>query len=895
MSPHVPTGDILNAATLTDVLADFARRGDKDAILVSRDDGFDSALFSDIADQAQRLATGLIAAGVQPEEPIAIWAPNGVEWVIAYFGIIAAGATAVPLDPIAGDSEIAAMLSASSCRRIFTTRARLGRLPPRGGDASLVVYALDAARDLPADVMSWKGLLAERAGFLPRIKPGQYASLLFTSGTTGTPKAVPLTHANLIANLKGLMAARIADADDRVLLPLPLHHTYPFTVGLLGTLASGATLVLPAGMTGPQILQAIRTSRATIMIGVPGLYSALLNAIEARVARRGAWLARTFAGLRALSIGLQRVTGLRLGRLLFRRLHTEFGGALRVLSSGGAKLDPDVAWKLEGLGWRVLSGYGLTETAPILTFNPPGRSRLDSEGLPIAGVELRVEPGADGTSGEILARGPSIFAGYLNNPAATATAFTESGWFRTGDLGSVDAGGYLHVLGRVNETLVLPDGKKLFPEDVEAAYAGLPFVKEMAVLLHENALVALIVPEADAIRQRGAVRLDSLLREAIEQRVTQLNPHRRVTGYAISWQPLPRTHLGKIKRHKLPALYRAAMSGGEAEPSATVSDADRTLLGQPGARAIWDWLSARFPGRHLTLDTSPQLDLGVDSLRWIELTMEMQDRFGVQLSESAIARVMVLRDLLNEVGLASASAPEPLRKTATPDLGRLARPGLGHTVLGLVLYAVNRFVLRVLFRLRSRWESQIPSDGGLVFTPNHSSYLDPLALAAAFDLRDLRRTHWAGWTGVLFRGPIMRAISRAANVLPIDPDRDPGTALDLARSVLRMERRLVWFPEGRRSPTGEIMTFLPGVGLLLNETGAKAVPVRISGTYAAWPRTRRWPRLRRLSIVFGRPVAAAELAQRGQGPDINTRIANALRDAVAGLPEMSTAPQDRRP
>jgi long-chain acyl-CoA synthetase len=110
-----------------------------------------------------------------------------------------------------------------------------------------------------------------------------------------------------------------------------------------------------------------------------------------------------------------------------------------------------------------------------------------------------------------------------------------------------------------------------------------------------------------------------------------------------------------------------------------------------------------------------------------------------------------------------------------------------------------------------------------------------------------------------------------------------------------MERRLVWFPEGRRSPTGEIMTFLPGVGLLLNETGAKAVPVRISGTYAAWPRTRRWPRLRRLSIVFGRPVAAAELAQRGQGPDINTRIANALRDAVAGLPEMSTAPQDRRP
>jgi long-chain acyl-CoA synthetase len=883
MSGHIWAGDIMNARTLADLLDEFAQRGDKSAILVDRDDGFDTWSFADIVDHARRLATGLAAAGVQTEERIAIWAPNGAEWVVAYFGIIAAGATAVPLDPLASDSEIAEMLSASNCRRIFTTRPRLGRLSPRPA----AVYVLDAEADLPDGAIGWKNLLTDQAGSRPRVEPDQHASLVFTSGTTGTPKAVPLTHANFIANLKGLIAARIADTGDRVLLPLPLHHTYPFTVGMLGTLASGATLVLPAGMTGPQILQAIRASRTTIMIGVPGLYSALANAIEARVARRGRWATRAFTGLLALSIRLQRIAGLRLGRLLFHRVHAEFGGALRVLSSGGAKLDPDVARKLEGLGWRVLSGYGLTETAPILTFNPPGRARLDNEGLPLAGVELRIEPGPTGTSGEILARGPSVFAGYLNNPAATAAAFTESGWFRTGDLGFVDAGGYLHVLGRVNETIVLPDGKKLFPEDVEAAYTGLPFVKEIAVLLHESALVALMVPEAEAIRERGAVRLDSLLREAIEQRVTQLKPHQRVTGYAISWDPLPRTHLGKIKRHKLPRLYRAAKSGGKSEPTATVSDADRALLDQPAARAVWDWLGTRFPGRPLALDTSPQLDLGVDSLHWVELTLEMQDRFGVRLSESAIARVMTLRDLLNEIALASAGAPEPPRKTVTPDLSRwLAPPGLGHSVLGLVLYAVNWFVLRVLFRLEVRRESPIPRDGRLVFTPNHSSYLDPLALAAAFDLYDLRGTYWAGWTGILLRGPIMRAVSRAANVLPVDPDRDPRSALELARSVLRMDRRLVWFPEGRRSPTGEITTFLPGIGLLLNETGAKAVPVRIRGTFAAWPRTRRWPRLRRLSIVFGRPIAADELAQRGHGNDVNTRIVNALRDAVAGLPEI---------
>jgi long-chain acyl-CoA synthetase len=293
---------------------------------------------------------------------------------------------------------------------------------------------------------------------------------------------------------------------------------------------------------------------------------------------------------------------------------------------------------------------------------------------------------------------------------------------------------------------------------------------------------------------------------------------------------------------------------------------------------------------------SPQLDLGVDSLRWIELTMELQDRFGVRLSETAIARVMVLRDLLNEVAQASAGPPQPSAKGAAPDPRRwLAPPGLGHRVLGLALYTVNWFCLRVLFRLQIRWESPLPSSDALVFAPNHASYLDPLVVAAAFNRQALRRTYWTGWTGILFRGPVMRAVSRAANVLPIDPDREPGAALDLARSVLRLDRRLVWFPEGRRSPTGDIMAFLPGVGLLLSETGAKAVPVRIDGTYAAWPRTRRWPRLRRLSIVFGRPIAADELARRGQGSDVNTRIADALREAVAGLPEISTAPEDRSP
>lgn len=901
-------------ATLAELLDGLRAFGERPAVMVDRGESFSTWSFAALADGSHRLATGLLGLGVGRQEPVAILSSNRAEWIIAYFGIVASGAMAVPLDHLASEGEIAVMLSKSGCRRLFASRDRLARLPAAWLAEGAAIYLLDdassgdgaagdgAAGEGPAagpgpasaGALPWRRLLAERAGPLPEIAPGERASLLFTSGTTGTPKAVPLTHANFVANLRGLLQARIVDVGDRVLLPLPLHHAYPFTVGMLGALASGATLVLPAGMTGPEILHAARAAHASAIIGVPGLYGAMLNGIEARIARRGRGAARVYAWLLALSIRLRRSFGLRVGGLLFRPLHAEFGGALRILSSGGAKLDAEIAWKLEGLGWRALSGYGLTETAPILTFNPPEGARLDSEGLPVAGVEIRIGPPEGDMPGEILARGASVFAGYLDDPAANAAAFAEGGWFHTGDLGFLDPDGYLHVTGRANETIVLPTGKKLFPDDLERVYAGMPFAKEVAVLLRAGALVALVVPEPETIRERGAARVEGLLREAIERHVASLKPQERISGYALLREPLPRTHLGKLKRHLLPALYARAEAGFEKAAPAALSEADRGLLATSPAREIWGWLASRYPDRRLGLETSPQLDLGIDSLQWIELTTEIQDRFGVRLTEAAIGRIITLRDLLGEIARASGAAPAaapgaPAPASAVapePEQVRrwLAPPGIASTLFGLALYAVIKLAMRLLFRLEVRGRSTIPKDEPLVFTPNHASYLDPLTLAAAFEWRELRRMHWAGWTGLLHSNWFMRAVSRAANVLPVDPDRDPGAALALSAAVLRQGRRLVWFPEGRLSPTGEITEFLPGVGVLLTSTGVRAVPVRIAGTFAALPRPRRIPRLRRLRVTFGPAVGADELARLGQGKDENARIVSALRDRVVALP-----------
>ena len=880
--------------TLPDLFERWDRLGERPAIVIDREEGLETWTYRSLADQARRLAAGLIASGVGVEEPVAILASNRAEWIIAYFGIVAAGATAMPLDALATDAEVEAMLARTGCRRLFTTRDRLARLPSGWGELGRAVYLLDgdssgADNASRGKAQPWRSLLAPSAGALPAIGADRRASLLFTSGTTGTPKAVPLTHANFVADLESLLAAGIVVADDRLLLPLPLHHAYPFTVGMLGALASGATLLLPAGLTGPQILHAARAGRAAIIVGVPGLYGALLSAIEARVARSGGATAWLFRRLWRVSTWLRRHLNLRIGRLLFRRIHAEFGGALRVLSSGGAKLDPDVAWRLEGLGWEVLAGYGLTETSPILTFNPPGQARLDSEGRAIAGVELRVEMVPDGGPGPILARGASVFAGYLDDPVANETAFTKDGWFRTGDLGFLDAAGYLHVIGRANETITLPSGKKIFPDDIEAAYAVMPFVKEMAVLLADNALVALVVPEPEAVRERGAARVEGLLREEIERRAALLKPQERVAGYAFTLEPLPRTHLGKLKRHQLAAIYARARAG-EATPEPQpepLSPEDQRLLESASSRPVWEWLLARYPGRRLTLDTSPQLDLGIDSLQWIELTTEIEDRFQLRLDEAAIARVLTLRDLLREMARAPGAAG--LERGAAGVLAApadfMAEPGLVWRCFSLVLYVALILLIRGLFRLEVRGRENIPAEGAIVLAPNHASYLDPLVLAATFSWRDLRRTYWAGWAALLFANPVMRAVSHAGNVLPVDPDREPARALALGAAVLRQGRRLVWFPEGRISPTGEINPFLPGVGLLLQETGARAIPVRLVGTFEALPRHRRWPRPGRLRVVFGVAATAAELAAGVEGRDQPARIVQGLHDRVAALPE----------
>ena len=851
----------------------FAAHGELPALVAFRGNEIETWSFAELGKISARLAAGLLENGLGRGDGVALVAPNSPRWIAAFWGIVAAGGAAVPLDAQNNDRELVRMLKIGACRFAFVAAelaARLSTIAP----PSIRAIIIDCDSHENAG-KSWRGFLGREDAELPTLSRSDIAVVAFTSGTTGSPKAVPLTHANLLTNVAALATTHLVGPGDRALLPLPLYHAYPLTIGMITPLALGCAVVLPGGISGPELLHAMRQGEVTVLVGVPRLYTALVDNLSRGIAVMPR-AARVFV---TALLSLSRYGFHRSRRLLLAPLRRRLAPQLRLLVSGGASVPIEVERTLDALGWEMLTGYGLVETSSMLTFNPPGEALPGAAGRPVPGMEIRIAGAEPDGVGDIEARGPSLFSGYRDDPEKTREALTTDGWFRTGDLGSIDRRGYLHVTARKVETIVLADGKKLFPEPFEAVYGTAPLVREIALLAVDGALVGLVVPDLAAARDTGAMRLADALREGLTAAARPLPPYARLSGFAVTHEALPRTQLGKVRRHLLPALYAAARHPeAEAEP-APLSDEDRSLLEQPATAAVWRWLQQRFPRRSLHPDTILQIDLGIDSLGWVELTLALERDLGLALREEELARIATIRDLLRETGAVRHAGTEVAAATST----WLAPLNTGLRILRAIGEGVIRIVMRGLFQLSVDGLDCLPSHGPALICPNHVSYIDPFAVGVALPRRWLEHSYWAGWSGIAFSTRLRRLFSRAARVIPIDPDRATGSGLMLGRVVLERGWNLVWFPEGARSLDGKLQRFLPGIGALVEEHVVPIIPVYVGGSFAAWPATRRLPRLSRISVRFGRPILPDAIMPAGSSRERDEQIAAAVRAAVADL------------
>ncbi len=859
------------AGTLQDLPKQFLRFGETPALISFKGDASETLSFNELAERAHNIAKSLRNRGVALGEPIGILASNSPAWVTTCLGILAVGAAVAPFDVQQSEAERSSLLEIIGCRFLFSDREVSGQGIRAAGipqpDGALLLHTLSPSA----------GENAAQPPAFPVAKPNDLALIVYTSGTTGTSKAVPLTHSNIMSTIDALAEAGVAGLRERAFLPLPLNHIYPLVVGLLLPLSTGASVVLPGQTRSPELARAIRLSGATMLIGVPRLYRSLLAAIVGEVDARGGVTAWAFHHLLGLSIALTRRGERRHGRLIFGAIRRNLAPCLYRLVSSGAPLEEETELKLLGLGYDVLTGYGLSETASILSFNRPGRSRAGSAGEPFPQLEMRIAKPEPNGVGEIEVRGPNVFAGYRNDPERTRAAFTEDGFFRTGDRGRLDTDGYLHTAGRASEMIVLPGGKKLVPEILESQYEANPAIGEVAILTEGRKLVGLVVPSPSE-RANGSLEVTEVaVRAALASSATLLPNYMRLSGFALTRQPLPRTYIGILRRHLLPALYREARARAETRAATyQLPVADREFLADPARRRLWQWLEARFPDRPLSLEMNPGLDLGLDSLGWVSLTMEIEQEFGGVLDEAALSRIVTLRDF---VVIASTAGKQrmPAEAPLPPEYGMIVRAAW------YAANALNRLIMRTLFRLKVEGLENLPERAPYLICPNHTSYLDPFALSAALPWPVLRQAYWAAATDILFGSSWRRALSRRARVFSVDPSLGIRRGLALSAAALRSGNVLVWFPEGWRSREGTLQPFLSGIGALVLGTAVPIVPVFIKGTFKAWPVHHRFPHFHSLTIRFGRPLDPKQWSGFAAKEAVNEQIALTIRKAVAAL------------
>ena len=413
--------------------------------------------YADLEQLALRCARFLQERGIEKGDRVLVWAPNMPQWVALYFGCMKIGAVLVPLD-VRSEAEFAAAVARRTEPKLLVASRLTARLVE--GIAAPVIQLEQLESLLPA----------EAAADESHVDPDDLAEIVFTSGTTGDPKGVMLTHRNIVSNVEGTRDVLTIEQGFRLLSLLPLSHMFEQTVGMLAPLSGGASVIYPVSRQPTAIFRTLTENRITMMCLVPQALDLFMSAIEreARRQNREALLGRLFRLAERLPTPLRRI--------LFRSIHAKLGGALELMICGGAYLDPALAHRWELMGITVLQGYGATEAAPIIACDRPTQRKPDAVGLPYPGVDVRIDP-----DGEILARGPNIFPGYWNNPEASA-AVLDDGWYRTGDLGFLDEQGFLHLRGRKKDLIVLANGQNVYPEDIETELDRNPAVSEAVVV-----------------------------------------------------------------------------------------------------------------------------------------------------------------------------------------------------------------------------------------------------------------------------------------------------------------------------------------------------------------------------------------------------------------------------
>lgn len=853
---------------------------------------------------SRRVASWLRAQGLKKGDRAAIILENCPEWGMIYFGILAAGGVAVPIDHQLKEQEIHLILDDAQASFVFLSARQAGVWKFDPSCKTVIVGGTgDARYGVPFSEITGT---AGAEDFSPGTTSDDLASIIYTSGTVARPKGVMLSHANFAANYLSIERMRMVLPDDVVLSVLPLHHAYPFMINLLVPLFCGVKVVYLSELKPEELLKCSRKRGVSILTVVPQIITLFQKGIEQKICALPLYQQNVINLLREGAWKVRRLLGINPAALLFTKIHNVFGPRLRVIACGGARLDPALTEYFMKLGFTILEGYGLTETSPVVTFNTQKKYKIGSVGRPIPGIEIKIVNPDSAGIGEVAVRGASVMKGYYRRAQETAEVMTGDGWFLTGDQGYIDRDGFLFLTGRIKEMIVLGSGKNIYPEQIEAHYKKSPYIKEICVLEAWNSggeLCAVVVPDYEYLKTKGEIRVRGIIRWELENFSKELPAYQRVMGFEVSAEELPKTRLGKLKRYEIREKYAQGMLPREkGEPEFLPSDEERALAGSSAGRAVIACLSDRMK-REVKINEHLELDLGIDSLGRVEILSGLSALCKRDLPADFLADVFTVKELiakllpfLDRISTAPRDAggareanggplwPRVLSEPPSPELLQKIeiRPSLFARAFTHYSRCYFFYHLKFLFGITIEGRENLPARGPYVICANHASFLDGPMIAFSVDYRTNLNLYFLGYREVFEKG-FLRRVMKASRVIPIDPAGELLSALKISNYILKQGKILAIFPEGERSIDGEVKEFKRGAGILVAEAGVPVVPAYISGTFEAWPRTQEKPRHLPVKIVFGKPVGADGLKHAAQEKDLYGGVAEALRQEVIKL------------
>lgn len=649
------------------------------------------------------------------------------------------------------------------------------------------------------------------------------AVMLYTSGTTGVPKGVMLTYNNLDSEIEGIYEKGIFDHRDQILALLPFHHILPLTATVLLMMRKQVSVVFVEKIASKEILEALAKNRVTALIGVPRVFKLFYDGIKQQIDAK--FITRTIYKI------MTKIKLFPFRRKVFSKVHEKFGGNLRFIVSGGAKLDTEIGEFYEVIGIYCLEGYGLTETSPVIGVNSIKERKIGTIGKKLFNVDVKV------IDEELWVKGPIVMKGYYNKPEKTSEVMTEDGWFKTGDLANIDNEGYISIRGRKNSMIVLSNGKNIDPESLENNVISKSnyLIKEIGVFGHNDKLVAIIVPELLEFRKRGITNTKEYIKNVIEDYNLNVHNYEKILDYKIFEEELPKTRMGKIRRFMLPNIYNK-------------NNIEKKKIEEP-TNEIYKMLKEyvkKMKGIEPNPEENLELEIGMDSLDIVEFLAYIENSFGIKIDEEQFLKIPNLK-LLSEFVEEKATKMEDFEVDWKKIIDEAPNVPKRNMWIIKVLRPMFDLVIKLYFRLKRIDRNKI-EEGPQIFVSNHQSFIDALVLSSLLPRSILYNTMFLAidW---YFKKGILKSLVVNGNVIVVDINKNIKKSVEEIAAHVKAGRNVLIFPEGARTKNGKVNKFKKVFAIIAKELDVEVQCLGIKGAFEAYSRYMKFPKSKKIEVA----------------------------------------------